>query len=110
VLTFKWPSSSRCLRTTHMVRAPLADSPHGGFQLAVHRVLREFLRVFRSIHLVGGFLLHVVCGRSVLECRTVHDGADGPQVHRGRSIIEGAVLEVRWLFLDSPPRPYGQSA
>jgi hypothetical protein len=62
------------------------DSP------SVLRVLRKFLRVFRSIHFVGGFLLHGVCGRSVLECRTVRDGADGPRAHRGQSVIEGAVL------------------
>jgi hypothetical protein len=64
------------------------DSP------SVLRVLREFLRVFRSIHFVGGSLLHDIRGRSVLECRTVRVGADGPRAHRGRSVIEGAVLEV----------------
>jgi hypothetical protein len=46
----------------------------------------------------------------------VRDGADGPRAHRGRSVIEGAVLEVRGLFsdgrshADSPPRPCGRSA
>jgi hypothetical protein len=35
-----------------------------------------------------------VCDGS-LECQTVHDGADGPRAHRGQSVIEGAVLEVR---------------
>jgi hypothetical protein len=69
----------------------------------VLHVLREFLGVFRSIHFVGGFLLHEVRGRSVLECRTVCGGADGPQV-------EGAVLEVRGRFSDSPPYPRGRSA
>jgi hypothetical protein len=97
------------------VRAPLTDGPRGGFQPAVRHVLRVFLRAFRSIHFVGGFLLHGVRGR--LECQTVHDGADGPRAHRGRSIIEGTVLEVQVFFrtvrrnhADSPPRPCGQSA
>jgi hypothetical protein len=71
------------------------DGPRGGFQPAVRCVLREFLYIFRSIHFVGGFLLHEVCGRSVLECRTVRDGPDGPRAHCGQSVIEGAVLEVR---------------
>jgi hypothetical protein len=66
-------------------------------------VLREFLRVFRSIHFVGGFLLHEVCGWSVLECWTVRGGAGGPRAHRGWSVIEGVVLEVRECFSDSPP-------
>jgi hypothetical protein len=69
-----------------------------------------FLRAFRSIHFVGGFLLHEVRGRSVLECRTVRVGADGPWTHRGRSVIEGAILEVWVLFSDSPSQPRGQSA
>jgi hypothetical protein len=68
--------------------------------LCVHR---EFLCAFRSIHFVGGFLVHAVRGRSVLECRTVRVWADGPWVHRGWSIIEGAVLVVRELFSDGPP-------
>jgi hypothetical protein len=71
---------------------------------SVRRVLREFLRVFCSIHFVGGFLLHEVRRRSVLECRTVCDGEDGPRAHHGRSVIEGAVLEVRGRFSDSPPQ------
>jgi hypothetical protein len=86
------------------------DSPRGGFQPAVRRVLRVFLRAFRSILFVGEFLLHEVRRRSVLECRTVHVGADGPRAHRGQSVIEGAVLEVRGLFSDSPSQPHGQSA
>jgi hypothetical protein len=72
---------------------------------SVLRVLCEFLRVFRSIHFVGGFLLHGVRGRSVLECRMVHDGADGPRAHHGRSVIEGVVLVVGDRFSDSPPQP-----
>jgi hypothetical protein len=68
------------------------------------------LRAFRSIHFAGGFLLHGVRRQSVLECQTVRDGADGPQAHRGRSIIEGAVLEVRGLFSDGPSQPHRQSA
>jgi hypothetical protein len=103
VLTFKMSSSSCCLRTTQTVRAPLVDGARGGFQPTVRRVLRKFLHVFRLIHFVNGFLLHEVCGRSVLECRMVRDGADDPRVHRGRSIIEGAVLEVRGCFSNSLP-------
>jgi hypothetical protein len=94
------------------------DSP------GVLRVLREFLRVFRLIHFVGGFLLHEVREWSVLECRTVRGGADGPWAHRGRSIIEGAILEVWERFqtvrcssrtvcrthADGPPGGRGQSA
>jgi hypothetical protein len=75
-----------------------ADSP------SVFRVLREFLCVFCLIHFVSGFLLHEVCRRSVLECRMVCDVADGPRSHRGWSVIEGAVLEVRGHFSDSPPQ------
>jgi hypothetical protein len=63
-----------------------------------------------SIHFVGGFLVHEVCGRSVLECRTVRDEADGPRVHHERSVFLGAVLEVRVAFSDSPCPPRGQSA
>jgi hypothetical protein len=48
-------------------------------------------------------MLHEVRGQSVLECWTVRDGADSPRVHRGQSVIEGVVLEVRGLFSDSPP-------
>jgi hypothetical protein len=110
VLTFKSLSSGCCVRSMRMVRAPLADGPRGGFRPTVCRVLRVFLRAFRSIHLAGGFLLHGVRGRPVLKCRTVHDGADGPRAHRGRSVIEGAVLEVRGLFSDCPSQPCGQSA
>jgi hypothetical protein len=40
----------------------------------------------------------------------VRDGADSPGAHRGQSIIEGAVLEVRGLFSDGLPQPRGQSA
>jgi hypothetical protein len=86
------------------------DGPRGGFQPAVRRVLRMFLRAFRSIQFAGGFLLHGVHEWFVLECRTVRDGADGPRAHRGRSVIEGAVLEVRGLFLDGPSHPRGQFA
>jgi hypothetical protein len=110
VLTFKRSSSGCCLRSTQTVRAPRADDLRGGFQPAVRRVLHVFLHAFCSIHFAGRFLLQGVHGWSVLECRTVHDGADGPQTHRGRSVIEGAVLEVRGLFSDGPSQPRGQSA
>jgi hypothetical protein len=89
---------------------PLEDGPGGGFQPAVRRVLRVFLHAFRSIHFACGFLLHGVRERSILECWTVRDRADGPWAHRGRSVIVGAVLEVRGLFSDSPSQPRGQSA
>jgi hypothetical protein len=85
------------------------DGPRGGFQPAVRRVLRVFLRAFHLFFFVGGFLLHKVRGRSVLECWKVHIGADGSRAHRGRSVIEGAVLEVRGLFSDGPSQPRGQS-
>jgi hypothetical protein len=75
------------MRSTRTVCAPLADGPRGGFQPAVRRVLRVFLRAFRSILFAGGFLLHEVRGQSVLECQTVRVGADGPRAHRGRSVI-----------------------
>jgi hypothetical protein len=89
---------------------PLADSPRGGFQPVVHRVHHVFLLAFCSIHFAGGFLLQEVRGRSVLECRTIRDAADGPRAHHGRSVFEGAVLEVRGLFFDGPSQPRGQSA
>jgi hypothetical protein len=89
---------------------PLADGPRCGFQPAVRRVLHVFLRAFRSIHFVGGFWLHGVRGRSVLECRTVRDGADGPRAHRGRSVMERAVLKVRGLFSDGPSQPRRHSS
>jgi hypothetical protein len=84
---------------------PLADGPRGGFQPAIRRVLRVFLCAFRSILFVGAFLLHECCRRSILECQTVRVGADGPRTHRRRSVIEGAVLEVRGLFSDDPSQP-----
>jgi hypothetical protein len=37
-------------------------------------------------------------------------GVDGPRAHHGWSVIEGAALEVRGLFLDGPSQPRGQSA
>jgi hypothetical protein len=57
-----------------------------------------FLFAFHSIHFVTGFLLHEVHGWSVLECRTVRDGAS-----HGRSVIEGAVPVVRECFSEGPP-------
>jgi hypothetical protein len=42
--------------------------------------------------------------------------SDGPcwggwsAVHRGRYVIEGAILVVREVFSDGPPQPHGQSA
>jgi hypothetical protein len=40
-------------------------------------------------------------------CRTVRVGVDGPRAHRGRSVIERAVLEVQGLFSDGPSQPRG---
>jgi hypothetical protein len=54
--------------------------------------------------------VHEVCGRSVLECRTVRDEADGPRLHHGRSIFLGALLEVWVEITDSLCPPHGQSA
>jgi hypothetical protein len=48
--------------------------------------------------------------QSVLECQTVHVGADSLRVLRGRSVVEVVVLEVRELFLDSPQQTRGRSA
>jgi hypothetical protein len=95
VLTFK-RSGSGCSNSFWWTVREEPDNP------SVLRVRREFLRVFRSIHFVGGFLVHEVRERSVLECRSVRVRADGPRVLRGWSVIEGAVLEVRELFSDSP--------
>jgi hypothetical protein len=117
-LTFKRSGSGCCLRSTQTVRTPLADDPRGGFQPAVRRVLLVFLRAFRSILFVGGFVLHEVRGWSVLECRTVHVGADGPRAHRGRSAgpsrvqywrFGGCFRTVRHSLADSLPRPCGRS-
>jgi hypothetical protein len=55
-------------------------------------------------------LLHGVRGRSVLECRMVRVGADGPRALRGLSVIEGAAPEVRGLFSDGPSQPRGLSS
>jgi hypothetical protein len=49
---------------------------------------------FLLILFIDGFLVHEVCGRSVLECRTVREEADSPRVHHGQSVILGALLEV----------------
>jgi hypothetical protein len=50
------------------------------------------------------------CGRSVLERTVCGFIADGLRVHRGRSVIEGAILVVRELFSDGPPQLCGQFA
>jgi hypothetical protein len=82
------PHGGRSAGTWRMV-CEEPDSP------SVLRVLHEFLRVFRLVLFASGFLLHKVCGWSVLECRMVCVGADGPWAYRGESVIEGAILEVR---------------
>jgi hypothetical protein len=52
--------------------------------------------------------VHEVCGRPVLECRTIRDEADGPWVHHGRSVFLGALLEVRVAISDGPHPPHEQ--
>jgi hypothetical protein len=68
-----------------------------------------FLFAPLSIHWVVCFWLHKVW-RTVCEERPDNPcGTDGLRVEDKRSIIEGAVLEVRGLFFDSPSQPRGQS-
>jgi hypothetical protein len=78
-----------------MGRARAAGIPPGGQSACTWRMVREKLDSPSVLR--------------VLECWTVRDGADGPRAHRGQSVIEGAVLEVRGLFSDGPPQPRGQS-
>jgi hypothetical protein len=62
-----------------------------------------FLRASVSIHFVRHFWWLEVCC-TVREAGA--DGifrADGPWVGRGRSVIRGAVVEVRVAFLDGLP-------
>jgi hypothetical protein len=54
--------------------------------------------------------VHEVCGRSVLECRTVRDEADSPWAHHGWSVFHDAVLVVQVAILDGLCSPRGQSA
>jgi hypothetical protein len=71
-----------------------------------------FVRVLERLSFdlfVGGFLVHEVCGRSVLECRTVCDEADSPRVHHRRTVFLGAILEVRVAISDGPCPHRGQS-
>jgi hypothetical protein len=118
-------SSAMLIRTRWTVCEVTADRPRGSHGLsarsprtvrevpdspAVLRVLAGFLSASLSILFVGGFLVHEVCGRSVLECQTVRDEVDGPRIHHGRSVFLGAVLEVRVAFSDGSCPPRGQSA
>jgi hypothetical protein len=73
----------------------VCEEPISPSFLHVHH---EFLRDFHSIHFVDGFLVHEVRGWSVLECQAVCVGADGPWVHHGWSVVEGAVLVFRVLI------------
>jgi hypothetical protein len=84
---------------------------HRGPSTWSQRTVRDFPdSTFLSILFVGGFLVHEVCERFVLECRTVCEEADGPRVHHGQSIILGALLEV-WVAISEGMRPpRGQSA
>jgi hypothetical protein len=75
-----------------------ADRPRGPDQLAVRRVLHEFLRHFVLIRRVSGFWLEVVY-------RTVHPGlpdcprgSDRLRVGYGPSVFRGAEPEVRAVF------------
>jgi hypothetical protein len=88
----------------------LVDRPRGAWQPSCSSCSCGFLSASLSIHFVGGFLVHEVCERSVLEYRTVRDEADGPRVHHGRSVFLGVVLEVQVAISDGPCPPRGQSA
>jgi hypothetical protein len=46
--------------------------------------------------------VHEVRGRSVLECRAVHVGADGPRVHHGRFVFRSVLLEALAAISDGP--------
>jgi hypothetical protein len=70
------------IRTWRTVREVTADCPRGAGEPGCSSCSCEFLSAFLSILFVGGFLVHEVCGRSILECRKVHDEADGPRVHQ----------------------------
>jgi hypothetical protein len=99
------------LLSAHHADGPRSRSGRsaGGFQAANHRVLRVFLFAFLLIHLARCFWLHKVW-RTVREERPDNPrGADGLQVEDGRSIIRGAVREVRVAFSDGPPCPSGRS-
>jgi hypothetical protein len=69
-----------------------------------------FLLAPLSIRLAVCFWLHKVWRIVRKERPDSSCGADGLQVVDGRSITEGAVLEIRELFSDGPPQPRGQSA
>jgi hypothetical protein len=110
VLTFKRSSSGCCLCSMRMVCAPLTDGSRGGFQPAVHSVLRAFLHAFRSIHSAGGFLLHGLRGRSVTG-RTVRGPiADGPLLMVQYYRFVGCFRTARCSHADSPPWPRGRYA
>jgi hypothetical protein len=110
----------------------LVDHPRGSrgpsARCLTARLFFVFVRVLERLSFdtfFGGFLVHEVCGRSVVECRTVRDEADGPRVHHRQSDFLGALLEVRVaifrrsmpssqivraLLVDSPSRHCGRSA
>jgi hypothetical protein len=110
-------SSAMLIRTWWTVREVTANRPRGHrgpsarcLTAQLFFVFCGFLSASLSILFVGGFLVHEVCGQSVLECRTVRDEADGPRIHHGRFVFLGAVLEVRVAFSNGPCPPRGQSA
>jgi hypothetical protein len=107
-LTFGGSGSDYCSCAWRTVRQGHADSPRGADRSGVHRVLRVFVRARVLIHFVRCFWLLVVC-------QTVYEVSanglfrvDGPWVGHEQSIFWGAVLEVRGLFSDGPPRPCGR--
>jgi hypothetical protein len=101
---YRIPPGRQSVRAWRTVREE-PDSP------SVLRVHREFLHVFHSIHFVGGFLVHEVRGRFVLECQTVRGSiADSPLLRMQYWWFRTYFRAVRHSPADNPPRPHGQSA
>jgi hypothetical protein len=107
------------------VRELVADSPRLGLFFASSS---SSSRVRRSIDWILFSVLHVVCGRSARDPRTVHEkifradnsrfnhgqsdflgcGSVGSECFFGQSACGGRT--VRDSFADGPPVPHGQSA
>jgi hypothetical protein len=94
-----WGCCSRAWRT---VRGGQADCPWGAVRPGVLSVRRKFLFHLVSIRRVGGFHLEEV-GRTVrLGWLDSPRGSDHSRCLPRQSVIRGALLEVRFLFLDRP--------